>query len=257
MPALQKSYALHSLILTRSSTLYRQLLGLSMHQHPVIELDINASHETVHTILGHLYRPLAQHDLFFIVNEKPQMCLELLDAAHDLELDSLQSQLIHTLYRSFNQNNILYWLSAHIAHPRPYSDLLDQQIVRYLTAGLPRQLEGSPTSTYDRNDEVKFGSCVHLLSTDGWHDAMDDWARLYAELPLDYLKRCLEHRELMVRDSVERYKFAKRVLYFREKLGKRGLAVLLQFSSSDANSGILVVKKQAPKYGRWRPASRQ
>ncbi|KAI8142568.1 hypothetical protein BJV82DRAFT_145729 [Fennellomyces sp. T-0311] len=262
VPALQKSYALHSLMLSRSSMLYRQLLGL-VHQHPpVIELDIAASPETIHTVLGHLYRPLTQHDLFFIVNEKPpQMCFELLDAAHELELDSLQNQIIHILPRSFNQNTILYWISTLLSQQqrRPWSDLVDQQIVHYLTSGLPRQLEGSPTSTCDHSeeeDEVKFGTCVKLPDpTDGWHDTLDDWARLYAELPLEYLKRCLEHKELMVKDSVERYKFAKRVLHFREKMGKRGLAVMLQFSSSDSNTGILIVKKQASKFGRWRPTA--
>ncbi|KAI9271825.1 hypothetical protein BDA99DRAFT_557037 [Phascolomyces articulosus] len=280
VPAVQKSYALHSLILTRSPLLYRRLLSLGVHhhqqQHPlVMDLDIVVSPETVHTIIGHLYRPLTQQDLFFIVNENPQICFELLDATQELELEALQNQLLNTLGRSFTQNTVFYWISALLStsqhypsptstHPqqrqRLWTDLLDQQIVRYLISGLPRQLTAqSPSpSSCDESDDVNFGTCVQVADpTEGklgsWQDTIDEWARVYSELPLEYLKRCLEHNELLVKDTVERYKFANRVLYFREQLGKNGLTVLLQFSGGDY-CGVLIVKKQASKFGKWDPS---
>ncbi|KAI9494984.1 hypothetical protein BDB00DRAFT_816573 [Zychaea mexicana] len=294
VPAVQKSYALHSLILTRSPVLYRHLLGLSVHQPPlVMDLDIVASPETIHTVIGHLYRPLTQQDLFFIVNEKPQLCFDLLDATQELELQSLQRELVYVMGQSFNQNTILYWISAllssssqqqlppppppphhhhhqHRSQPRRlWADLLDHHIVQYLVSGLPRQLnkQPPPTSSCDNNSKehdggdnnesakVNFGTCVHVADpTGGWHNTVEEWARLYAELPLEYLKRCLEHSDLMVKDTVERYKFAKQVLEFREQLGKCGLTVLLQFCDSNNDCGILVVKKQASKFGKWDPS---
>ncbi|KAI7857227.1 hypothetical protein BDC45DRAFT_533133 [Circinella umbellata] len=303
VPAVQKSFALHSLILTRSPILYRRLVNLGVHhhhqQHPLImDLDIAASPETIHTIIGHLYRPLTQQDLFFIVNEKPQICFELLDATQELELEALQNHILHVLGMSLNQNNVFYWISSLLSTSQHYlssstsqqqrkrlwTDLLDQQIVHYLTFGLPKQLikkQSSSSSTSSPpprvtapissfTDElsssslqdVNFGTCVQVVDPsttieqgegeECFDDIMDAWARVYAELPLKYLKRCLEHKDLMVKSSIERYKFAKRTLYFRSQLGKNGLTVLLQFSRVN-NSGILVVKKQSVKFGRWDP----
>ncbi|KAG2228055.1 hypothetical protein INT45_012079 [Circinella minor] len=298
VPAVQKSFALHSLILTRSPILYRRLVNLGVHhhhhqQHPLImDLDIAASPETIHTIIGHLYRPLTQQDLFFIVNEKPQICFELLDATQKLELEALQNHILHVLGMSLNQNNVFYWISALLSisqqqRKRLWTDLLDQQIVHYLTFGLPKQLikkQSSSSSTSSPppprvtapissftdelssssplQDDVNFGTCVQVVDPsttieqgegeEWFNDIMDTWARVYAELPLKYLKRCLEHKDLMVKSSIERYKFAKKTLYFRSQFGKNGLTVLLQFSRVN-NSGILIVKKQSVKFGRWDP----
>lgn len=246
VPALQKSYALHSIIISQSPKLYRRLMNRS---HHVVELDLRVSADAVNTVIGHLYQPLPHNDLCFIVNENPQLYLELLIAAQELELENLQHQMLHILGQNLTQNSVFYWMATlHSMPHQPWTKVVDQHIVQYLTQALPKQLGAFST----KETSVSFGpsspSVVRCQTAQG----LTELARTYASLPLKYLKRCLEHKSL-VHDAVQRYNFAKQVLHYREQSGKRGLAVVMHFEADD-NVGIKVIRKQAYKPGRWNPS---
>lgn len=242
--------------------LYRRLVGRQPHQ-TMLEIDLRVSPEAFHTIVGHLYRPLSQQDISFLTNEKPQVCLELLEAAQELELEKLQNQILHVLGQNLNQNSVFYWMAAviHAVPHRRWVDVLDQHVLQYLVSVLPAQLGAFETDHDSEGDpSVCLGlrerpACSSLVKRNG--QGATELAHIYASLPLQYLKRCLEHREL-VRDSIQRYRFAKQVLHFREQKGRRGLSVVLRFTGdNDGGSGIMIVRKQAYKAGRWDPSAEE
>lgn len=248
VPALQKSYALHSLIISRSPNLYRRLMNRS--HHHVIELDLRVSSDAVNTIIGHLYQPLSHNDLCFFVNENPQLCAELLIAAQELELEKLQHQILHVLAQNLTQNTVFYWMAALRSMPQqPWTEAVDKHIVHYLTQGLPTQLGAFAA----KETSLSFGPCNPSIKQCQAVQGISELVRVYANLPLEYFKRCLEHENL-VHDTVQRYNFAKQVLQFREQTGKRGLAVVMHFQAED-NVGIRIVRKQAYRAGRWDPSA--
>lgn len=269
--SVQKSYALHRLILARSPMIYRRLMTDTRVQHEkFLELDIAASFETIHTIIGHLYRPLGYQDLHFIVNENPHLAAELLDAAQEFELDMLSHHLLHLVQHCMNQNTVFFWMDAILSRQhQTWLDMVDHYIVHYLTVLLPHQLgsfSSSSPSQETSNDtssssSLRFGDCTPVLSSkqpldDKATSSTMDLAQLYADLPVKYLKRCLEHEELAVGSSstttlIQRYHFALQVLQYREQKGKRELSVLMQFQREGQEPSILLVKKQALKLGRW------
>lgn len=273
-PSVQKSYALHRLILARSPMIYRRLMTDIRVQHEnILELDITTSFETIHTIIGHLYRPLGYQDLHFIVNENPHLAAELLDAAQEFELDMLSHHLLHLVQQCMNQNTVFFWMDAILSRQhQTWIDRVDHYIVHYLTVLLPHQLgsfssssssslETSNDTTTTTSSSLRFGDCTPVLSTkqplnDNTTSSTMDLAQLYADLPATYLKRCLEHEELAVGSSssttlIQRYHFALQVLQYREQKGKRELSVLMQFQREGQEPSILLVKKQALKLGRW------
>ncbi|KAF7727064.1 hypothetical protein EC973_008027 [Apophysomyces ossiformis] len=251
VPRLQKTYALHSLIISRSPEIYRRLT-----QNPhSIELDLDISPEALHTILGHLYKPLSHHDLCYFASEKPRVCAELLDAAEQLGLDQLLDRTLHIVAQSLSQSSVYYWITAmHSFNDkhRRWVESLDHHLVQYLTIGLATQLEAFSTTV-----KMSGGAYIGGIHAYGYMPSktpptrgMMDLAHVYAVLPLDYLKRCLEHVDLPVQDAIQRYHFAKQVLTIRENLGKHGLSVVLRV---DGEANLLIVKK-AKKIGKWDPS---
>lgn len=265
--SVQKSYALHTLILARSPMVYRRLITDTRVQHDnILELDIVISLETIHTIIGHLYRPLGYQDLHFIVNENPHLAAELLDAAQEFELDILLHQLLHLVQQCMTQSTVFFWMDTILSRQhQTWIDMIDQHIVHYLSVLLPYQLgsfSSSSSSSHETNDiSLRFGDCTPVLSNNQSldHDTSSntmDLVHLYADLPVKYLKRCLEHDDLVAGSSstlVQRYHFALQVLQYREQKGKGGLSVLMQFQREGQEPSILLVKKQALKVGHWQP----
>ncbi|KAI8391410.1 uncharacterized protein BYT42DRAFT_193540 [Radiomyces spectabilis] len=258
IPGLSKPYALHSLNLSRSPVLRRRLAQLDPHQPRLLELDLPVSAETLHTVIGYLYKPLTQHEVFYLVSEKPRLCVELLEATEELELDGLLDMLLHALGQSLNQSSIHYWITQ--MHPfrdkqRRWVEAMEQRIIHFLTVGLSVQLDATP-STIRMTGNINIGH----HSADGYMPskrplarALMDLADIYAALPVTYLKRCLEHEELPVQDTIHRYCFAKEVLAQRaQKYGKSGVSVILRFEHGQ--SKILVVRKAVLAPGRWDPS---
>lgn len=72
----------------------------------------------------------------------------------------------------------------------------------------------------------------------------NEFVRMYAKIPLLYLKRCLEHKDFLSKNVLWRYAFAKRVLYEREckqprrvaTPSPRALSVMLVFDNSSKNT---------------------
>ncbi|ORZ00387.1 hypothetical protein BCR43DRAFT_139603 [Syncephalastrum racemosum] len=206
---LHETYASHSLILARSSVLYRHLRNLDPN-HRLLCLDLAISSESFCIILGHLYRPLSHHDITSFVTEKPHLCAELLDAAESLELDMLQNHFLHVIGQTMSQNNFFRWillLRTYQNHPPArWINELDTLLVRFLTRSLPQQFEkGSIVDV-----SISFGSTnasgADMASSS--NAGMLDLARVYSRLPLKYLKRCLEHPDLVIHGTLLRYRFA-------------------------------------------------
>ena len=245
--------------------IYRHLITDSRAQHDnTLELDIAISLETIHTIIGHLYRPLGYQDLHFIVNENLHLAAELLDAAQEFELDMLLHQLLHLVQQCMTQNTVFFWMDAILSRQhQTWIEMIDQHMIHYLTVLLPHQMGNfASNETNDTNHtSLRFGDCTPVLSSkqplDHYHTSSSmDLVHFYADLPIKYLKRCLEHDDLAAGSSstlIQRYHFALQVLQYREQKGKRGLSVLLQFQREGQEPNILLVKKQALKLGHWQP----
>ncbi|KAG0163667.1 hypothetical protein DFQ30_011200, partial [Apophysomyces sp. BC1015] len=251
VPRLQKTYALHALIISRSPEIYRRLV-----QNPhTIELDLDVSLEALHTVIGHLYRPLSHHDLCYLASEKPRICVELLDASEQLGLEQLVERVLHIVAQSLTQSSVHYWITAtHTFNNkhRRWTEALEHHLVQYLTIGLATQLEAFSTTV-----KMSGGACIGRIQAFGYMPSktpptrgMMALAHVYAVLPLDYLKRCLEHTDLPVQDAIQRYHFAKQVLTLRESHGKHGLSAVLRV---DGEANLLIVKK-AKKVGKWDPS---
>ncbi|ORZ23117.1 hypothetical protein BCR42DRAFT_446838 [Absidia repens] len=244
IPSIAKSFTLHSLILSRSPYLYQRLINLQQDDNamPVIELDYgHAMTESFHTVFTHLYRPLSHQEMTFIMSENPKLYLELIDIADYLELP-LKDILLHViLSQGFNETSamrLVRLLQPFLSAPSPLSmqqqqpqqdkaikmkawvQTLDEQLLHYLTRGLSTQLEAFSTSV-----KMSGGVVIGKNPTYGYMASktiplrgMTDLAKLYATLPWVYLKRCLEHDDLPVQDTIQRYYFAKKVLQLRSAL---------------------------------------
>lgn len=220
IPSIAKTFTLHSLILSRSPYLYQRLIQLE-DGATVIELDYGpVSPDAFQTIFTHLYRPLAHQDMTFLMNEKPQLYLELIGIAEYLELP-LKEILLHVLLsQGFNnETSALRWvhfLQPYATHSG-WAKTVDDRLVQYLTRGLSTQLEAFSTSV-----KMSGGVVIGKNPTHGYMTSktiplrgMTDLANLYATLPWIYLKRCLEHPDLPVQDTIQRYYFTKKVLHLR------------------------------------------
>ncbi|CAO3622983.1 unnamed protein product [Cunninghamella blakesleeana] len=253
IPSISKTFALHSLIVSRSPYLYRRLLDLQQQQDEdessFIELDYGpALIESFHTIFTHLYRPLSRQDIAYFANEKPQVCLELIDIAEYLEIP-LKDMLVHAiLSQGFNENSALLW-SMHLKqyiiidsttsfkkkatsssnnnntnsgnvdqqYLKPWVRSIDEHLLQYLTRGLSTKLEAFTTSV-----KMSGGFTIGKHQAHGYMASktlplrgMTELAKIYAKLPWCYLKRCLENPDLPVQDSIQRYLFSKKVFQLR------------------------------------------
>lgn len=174
----------------------------------------------------------------------------MLDAAESLELDVLQSHFLHVIGQTLSQNNFFGWilmLRTYAHHPPArWIDELDALLVRFLTHTLPQQFANGSMA----NLSVSFGSTTSSENNAGGASlaGMMDLARIYSRLPLEYLKRCLEHPDLVIHDTLLRYRFAKQVLSLREEQGACGLSVFLQF---EGEGRVIIGRKQTLKRGHW------
>ncbi|KAI9308493.1 hypothetical protein BJ944DRAFT_156175 [Cunninghamella echinulata] len=240
IPSIAKTFALHSLIVSRSPYLYKRLLELEQQDEgaSLIELDYGtALVESFHTIFTHLYRPLSRQDITYFANEKPQVCLELIDLAEYLEIPLKETLLHAILSQGFNENSALLW-SLHLKpyiiidskislkksssneqqqYLKPWVRSIDEHLLQYLTRGLPTKLEAFTTSV-----KMSGGFTIGKHQAHGYMASktlplrgMTELAKIYAKLPWCYLKRCLENVDLPVQDSIQRYLFSKKVLQLR------------------------------------------
>ncbi|KAI9016450.1 hypothetical protein CLU79DRAFT_763972 [Phycomyces nitens] len=249
-PTLQKSYALHSLVLSRSPAFFRRL---SQPHGKSLEIDLDLSSEAIYTVLSHLYRPLSYGDVCFTVNENPRVALELLEATEELEMEGLSDMLMHSINQHLNQISVYHWirlLRSFSGSQKRWIETLQHHLVQYLTHRLVNQLEAFPIGA-----KMTGGICIGQNEAFGYMPTktpplrgMVELARAYSLLPESYMKLCLEHEDLPVQDMIQRFHFAKQVLMFREQRGKQNITAVMRF---DQNPCVLIVKKVGRKPGRW------
>ncbi|KAI8097019.1 uncharacterized protein BX664DRAFT_275473 [Halteromyces radiatus] len=210
--------------------------------------------EAFHTVFTHLYRPLSHQEMSYLVNEKPQLCLDLIGIADYLEL-SLKDMLLHViLSQGFNETSAMQWvqiLEPYISSPststtyhhqpdhnmKPWIRTLDDLLIQYLTRGLSTQLEAFSTSV-----KMSGGVVIGKHQAHGYMESktlplrgMNDLAKLYSTLPWSYLKRCMEHNDLPVQDTIQRYLFAKKVIQLRSSttLADGTITIGLRFDTTE------------------------
>ncbi|CAO3592073.1 unnamed protein product [Absidia cylindrospora] len=237
IPSIAQTFALHSLVICRSPYFYRRLIHLQHHQQnntkPVLELEFKqVMPESFRAALVHLYTPFSCQDLVCIVNEKPQLCFELIGIADYLELMTLKDKLIHLLLsQDFNQTSAMEWAS--ILHSpsssppqtQPWTCALSDRLLLYLVRDLPAQLMAFPTASVKTNSpaaKMNMGFAIgkhhirgFMASKTVTSQGMTNLAELYSSLPSTYLKLCLESPDLPVQDTLQRYVFARKVLQLR------------------------------------------
>ncbi|KAI8341413.1 hypothetical protein BC941DRAFT_449835 [Chlamydoabsidia padenii] len=282
IPSLKKIFSLHSLVLSRSPYLYQRLVNLPKYEPSVIELDYGpATIESFHLIFSHLYRPLSRQELAYLANEKPQIYLELIGVADYLELVALKDMLLHViLSQGFNESLAMRWIQLlqPFSSTKPWVKQLDERLLDYLIRDLPTILDVFPTSVKS-NGGIMIGKHRvegYMASKSFPRRGMTDLVEFYSTLPLVYLKRCLEHPDLPVQDSIQRYQFAKQVLQQRRNsvnYGKERVVLGLQsdshhpsihtsafdkhLDSKNNNNTIMTVsliQAPKPKLGKWNPS---
>ncbi|KAI9315680.1 hypothetical protein BX666DRAFT_1958122 [Dichotomocladium elegans] len=200
------------------------------------------------------------------------MAVELLDAAHELELDLLQHQLVRAIQQTMSQASAMFWAEklAERKHHQirgSWMDIVDHHVVHFLTRSLPDQLQvfrqphqqqqqqqqqQQMPSAKDNEVVFKFGSYSTIVqSQTGIRPGMIELAHVYAGLPLQYMKQCLEYNDLT--DMVQRYHLALQVIHCREQMGKSELMVVLRFQGKEEGSEISILKKQALRADHWKP----
>ncbi|KAG0744452.1 hypothetical protein G6F57_001238 [Rhizopus arrhizus] len=261
VPTLQKTYPLTRAILCRSPVLCQRI----MEEHTnTLELDLYVLPETFHTIIGHLCRPLTPQDIMFFVNEKPQIAIELLEAAEELGLEPLLEHLLLALNQNLNnQKTAMTYIQAMEPYqpleeeePRHWVEALEENIVTYLAAVMPTQLEAfSPTIKLSGNVNIgQVTACGYMPSRTPPMRGVMDLARVYASLPQHLMIRCLESPKLTVQDAIQRSYFAKQVLAIVNGLKKSengDLVAVMRFEKG--KDTISIVKQTGLKKGTWDP----
>ncbi|ORE07358.1 hypothetical protein BCV72DRAFT_262132 [Rhizopus microsporus var. microsporus] len=261
VPTLQKTYPLNSAILCRSPVLCQRIME---EQTSTLELDLYVLPETFHTIIGHLYRPLTPQEIMFFANEKPQIAIELLEAAEELGLEPLLDHLLLALNQNLNnQKTAMTYIEAMEPYqpleeeePRHWVETLEEDIVTYLAAVMPTQLEAfSPLIKVSGNVNIgQVTACGYMPSRTPPMRGFMDLARVYASLPQHLMIRCLESPKLPVQDAIQRSYFAKHVLSIVNSLkpdDKVELVAVLRFEKGQDT--IAVVKQSGLKKGSWDP----
>ncbi|KAI8979772.1 hypothetical protein BDF20DRAFT_871566 [Mycotypha africana] len=265
VPTLQKHYALNTTILSRSPVLYQRMME---EQSNTMELDLYVLPETFHTIIGHLNRPLSPQEIMFLATEKPQIAIELLEAAEELGLDPLLDALMLALSQNLNhRKTAMTYIQAMEPYqpleeeePRRWVGLLEEDIIIFMVKRLSSQLEAFSTSV-KVSGNVMIGSvnaCGYMPSRTPPMRGFNDLARAFAALPHHLMVRCLEHPLLPVQDAIQRSSFAKRVLAmwksnneFHQRQGQPEFLVVMKFDKGV--DSIAVVKETPLKKGRWNP----
>lgn len=273
---------MHRIIMVRSPVLYRRLMAPSIpnqfHMMNMINVYIPGSREALHLALGHLYQPFSMDEITYMMLYMPshqppvrRIC-DLILVAYSLELPLLQRQLIQLVHQHLNKDTMISWMNELVGHhalfspsssPNDYEQssawirTLDNIIIYYLVYTLPPQLLRTlgnhsewathhvftaPPLLYLGNNPVRHGTEMIPLGN------LDELIHMYAKIPMLYLKPCLEHKDLLSRNTLWRYDFAKRVLCEREGNQPRRAAVVLEFPGNTVNGqgniGIRIVERQ-------------
>ncbi|KAG1047700.1 hypothetical protein G6F43_009863 [Rhizopus delemar] len=258
VPTLQKTYPLNSAILCRSPVLCQRIME---EQTNTLELDLYVLPETFHTIIGHLYRPLTLQEIMFLANEKPQIAIELLEAAEELGLEPLLDHLMVALNQNLNnQKTAMTYIEVMEPYqpleeeePRHWVETLEEDIVTYLAAVMPTQLEAfSPSIKVSGNIIIgQIAACGYMPSRTPPMRGFMDLARVYASLPQYLMIRCLESPKLPVQDAIQRSYFANHVLSIAKESEKEDLMAIMRFEKG--KDTIAIVKQTRLKKGTWDP----
>ncbi|CAO3702005.1 unnamed protein product [Rhizopus stolonifer] len=261
VPMLQKTYPLNSAILCRSPVLCQRIME---EQAITLELDLYVLPETFHTVIGHLYRPITPQEILYLVNEKPQIAIELLEAAEELGLEPLLDHLMIALKQNLNnQKTAMMYIESMEPYqpleeeePRHWVEALEEEVVTYLVAIMPTQLEAfSPSIKVSGNVNIGLvAACGYMPSRTPPMRGFMDLARVYASLPRYLMIRCLESPKLPVQDAIQRSYFAKQVLSIvngSKQSEKDDLMAIMKFEKG--KDTIVIAKQMELKKGTWNP----
>ncbi|ORZ20507.1 hypothetical protein BCR42DRAFT_370267 [Absidia repens] len=298
IPSIAQTFALHSLVICRSPYFYQRLIHLQHHHYhqpnntkPVLELEYKqVMPESFRSALAHLYSPFSYQYLVCMVNERPQLCFELIGIADYLELTTLRDRLIHILLsQDFNQTSAVEWaLILHSSastpsHTQPWTHALSNRLLLYLAQDLPAQLMAFPTASVKMNMDFAIGkhhTRGFMTSKTVTSHGTTNLAELYSSLPSTFLKRCLESPNLPVQDTLQRYVFARKVLQLRSSSSSSSAKAIelddvqitagLQFCSNEQqqksitpthspskNSPVMtlsLINTPLNKLGKWNPS---
>jgi hypothetical protein len=254
VPALSKSFPLSSNILSRSPVLYQRI---QEEQSNTLELDLYIVQETFDVIIGHLYHPLTDQQIFYFASEKPQIAIELLEAAEELGLDPLLDKVLQALNHHLNnQKTAMMYINTMDTYqplegeePRRWVGLLEDEVVLYMTIKLSTQLEAFST-TVKMSGNVTIGqisACGYMPSRTPPMRGLNDLAFAFSKLPLHLLTKTLEHPLLPVQDAIQRLYFVRQVL----ALTRHPLTAVLRFENG--KNTVAIVKQTDLKKGNWDP----
>ncbi|KAI8377625.1 uncharacterized protein BYT42DRAFT_614291 [Radiomyces spectabilis] len=235
VPTLEQTMALHCLALSRSPVLYRRL---SESTEPSMELNVSpaVSVEGLHHTLGHLYRPLTHQEIVLLLNDKPAVCLEIVDVAEQLEMD-LTDFVLNVVSNSLEPANIYFWLNAlQPFRAKHWASVFEHRLVVCLCQHLATQLDAFNYEVRSNNTYISSSKLPPFTQN------VLDLAQVFAQLPLEFLKRCLGQPDLAAgRDPMQRFEFAKQVMAIRQRQGNDDMSVALRFDNGVIN--VHVAKK--------------
>ncbi|KAI8877228.1 hypothetical protein K501DRAFT_230618 [Backusella circina FSU 941] len=254
VPTLNKTYPLSSNILSRSPVLYQRI---QEEQSNTLELDLYVLQETFDVVIGHLYRPLTDQEIFYFASEKPQIAIELLEAAEELGLDPLLDKLLQALSQNLNnQKTAMMYIGVMDTYqplegeePRRWVGLLEDEVVLYMTRMLSSQLEAFSTIVKVSGNVTigQISACGYMPSRTPPMRGLNDLTLAFSKLPLHLLTKSLEHPLLPVQDAIQRLYFARQVL----SLTRHPLTAVLRFENG--KNTVAIVKQTELKKGNWDP----
>ncbi|KAI8389245.1 hypothetical protein BD560DRAFT_480913 [Blakeslea trispora] len=264
VPTLQKTFPLHTSILSRSPVLHQRIIE---EQSNTMELDLYVLQETFGVVIQHLTRHLSPSEIMFYATEKPQIAIELLEAAEELGLEHLLDSMLAALHQNLTHPKVaMTYIEAMAPYqpmeeeePRRWVEQLEEEVVIFMVKTLPCQLEAFSTSI-KVSGHVQIGehrTKGYMVSRTPPKRGWMDLARAYAALPQHLMIRCLEHPHLPVQDLIERTYFARKVLlifnsnnHFQQR-PQAELIALMKFE--DGLDTIVIVRQSSLKRGCWDP----
>ncbi|KAI9301822.1 hypothetical protein BJ944DRAFT_270893 [Cunninghamella echinulata] len=260
---INKSFSLHAIILARSSIFFGLLQeekNKMNHQqhHPIKknkikyhltfhDLPSSVTEEVMTTVLSHLYRPMTIQDIMYLF-ARPRNLLAMLDVADYLDIQSLTSMIYDALRHEWNFETILFWL--------PYLDQTTSTITPPMDKNENENEKGDEKNKNKKNGNNQKHSTMSASMSFGIHyltqtlpvqlesfygDNYMDLAHVYSHLPLGLLEKCIEHDHLCVRDPMQRFEFAKKVIALRESMleANDGVSVTLRFNDGEVSVKVI------------------
>ncbi|CAO3651294.1 unnamed protein product [Cunninghamella blakesleeana] len=258
VPQINKSFSLHAIILGRSPVFFgllqqeqnkwnnnNDIKKKKKKYHITLDdLPTSVTEEVMTTVLGHLYRPMTIQDIMYLF-ARPRNLLAILDVADCLDIQSLTGMIYDALRHEWNFETISFWL--------PY---LDQTTVTHHLS-----MDNNNNNNNNNGEEKKTNSFIKKSSMSAsmsfsihyltqtlpvqlesfYGDNYMDLAQIYSQLPLSLLEKCIEHEHLCVRDTVQRFEFAKKVIALRETMleANDGVSVTLRFDNGEVSVKVI------------------